>query len=92
MRESTSPFAAAATANGLFIVTQDDRTAYMNGSLVSPRTISHIGHLVSNFWADPDAEVIGVYLSVMPRWRRDVGDVYWKCDHFQDMVHAAILD
>ncbi len=76
---------------GLFILTRDDRTAYFNGSLASPRTFSHSGHYGSNFWVDPDAELVGVYLSVMPAYRR-VAEIFWHCDHFQDMVHAAILD
>ncbi len=76
---------------GLFISTQDDRTAYMNGSLVSPRTFSHEGYGACNFWVDPDAELVGVYLSVIPRVREG-GWPFWRCDAVQDMAQAAVVD
>ena len=63
----------------------------MNGSLMSPRSFSHEGFGSCNFWVDPDAEVVGVYLSVIPRLRAN-GFYFWRCDQFQDMVHAAIAD
>lgn len=77
---------------GLFIVTRDERNGYMNGSLVSPRTVSHLGAFISTFWVDPEAEVVGVYLSVMPKLLDSGLPFFWHGDHFQDMVHAAILD
>lgn len=83
------PIRGGSFGYGLFI-SADERTAYMNGSLMSPRTFGHDGFGSCNFWADPETGVIGVYLSVMPRLR---GAFYfWRNDHFQDMVHAAILD
>jgi CubicO group peptidase (beta-lactamase class C family) len=83
------PVRGVTTGYGL-IVLADDRSLYINGSLASPRTYAHTGVLGSFFWVDPDAEVVGVYLSVQSRWRRMQGDVYWKADHFQDMVHAVL--
>ena len=77
---------------GLAIVTRDDRNPYMNGNLVSPRTFSHLGAFISTFWVDPDAQVVGVYLSVMPRLLKNGSPLFSHGDHFQDMVHAAILD
>ena len=76
---------------GLFIVARDDRSMYWNGSLMGGRTYSHIGAGVSNFWVDPDADLIGVYVSVQSAMRPN-GDALWRGDHFQDMAHAAILD
>jgi CubicO group peptidase (beta-lactamase class C family) len=64
----------------------------LNGSLVSPRTVSHTGAFISMFWADPDAQVVGVYLSVMPRRLTNGTPLFTRGDHFQDMVHAAIVD
>jgi CubicO group peptidase (beta-lactamase class C family) len=76
---------------GLF-VWGNERSHYLNGSLMSANTFGHSGAYGSAFWADPDTDLVGVYLSVQPKYRRFEGDVFWKCDHFQDMVHAAILD
>jgi CubicO group peptidase (beta-lactamase class C family) len=76
---------------GLFMTTVDDRTRYINGSLAAPRTFGHMGALQSAFWADPNADVVGVYLSVMPRFRGE-GELLWHFDRFQDMVHASIVD
>jgi CubicO group peptidase (beta-lactamase class C family) len=77
---------------GLAVVTADDRNAYMNGSLASPRTFAHLGAFISYFWVDPDAQVVGVYLSVMPRLLNNGTPLFTRGPHFQDMVHAAILD
>lgn len=85
------PIRGGSYGYGLFIGTQDDRTTYMNGSLMSPRTYSHEGFGSCSFWMDPDAELVGVYLSVIPKLRSN-GMYYWRYDHFQDMVHAAIVD
>lgn len=77
---------------GLAVVTADDRNAYMNGSLASPRTFAHLGAFISYFWVDPDAQVVGVYLSVMSRLLNNGTPLFTRGPHFQDMVHAAILD
>lgn len=76
---------------GLFMLTADDRSSYVDGSLAGPRSFGHVGAFGSAFWADPDAEVVGVYLSVLPRLH-PTGAPFWRHDHFQDMVHAAVLD
>ena len=77
---------------GLFMLTADDRASHVNGSLAGPRSFGHTGAFGTVFWADPDAEVVGVYLSVMPRLLSNGTPFFWRYDHFQDMVHAAILD
>ncbi len=76
---------------GLFMLTPDDRTAYFNGSLYSPSTFGHFGHIASCFWVDPEEEVVGVCMSV-PAALRPLGNPVWYGDKFQDMVHAAIVD
>ncbi len=76
---------------GLFILGRDDRTVYFNGTLQSSASFGHMGHLMSSFWADPEEEVVGVCLSV-PSGLRPLGTPLWHGDHFQDMVHAAVLD
>ena len=77
---------------GLSIATRDDRNSHMSGSLASPRTFSHLGAFISVFWGDPDTQVVGVYLSVMPRRLNSGVPLFTRGDYFQDMVHAAILD
>jgi len=42
-------------------------------------------------WADPEHELVGVYLSVSPRLYRDV-DPFTNTDLFQNAVHAAIVE
>lgn len=76
---------------GLFLMTRDDRTPYINGVLPSKSTFGHTGALVSGFWADPDEQVVGVYLSVQAKFRSS-GYPLWHGDSLQDMVHAAIVD
>jgi CubicO group peptidase (beta-lactamase class C family) len=85
------PIRGGSYGYGLFISTRDDRTTYMNGSLASPRTYSHEGYGSCSLWVDPDAELVGVYLSVIPKLRSN-GMYFWRYDYFQDMVHAAIVD
>jgi hypothetical protein len=43
-------------------------------------------------WADPERELVGVYLSVSPRLDRDLILATANTDLFQNAVHAAILD
>jgi len=74
---------------GLYIYENHDRFP-PNGSLASTRTFGHIGNGGSYFWVDPDAELVGVYLSVAARLRRDVMD--WHPDSFMNAAHAAIVD
>ena len=61
-----------------------------NGSLASLSAFGHVGNGGSCFWADPDRDVVGVYLSVSPRLHRDFG--LSNADLFQNAVHAAIID
>jgi CubicO group peptidase (beta-lactamase class C family) len=77
---------------GLFLLADDDRSAYINGSLSSPQGFGHTGALGSYFWADPDADIVGVYLSVVPRPLPNGNQFFWRADHFQNMVHASVVD
>jgi CubicO group peptidase (beta-lactamase class C family) len=61
-----------------------------NGSLMSLRAFGHVGAGGACMWADPEHDVVGVYLSVSPRMRRD--SYFANSDLFQNAVHAAIVD
>ena len=77
---------------GLFAITRDDRSAYLNGSLGSPGSFSHSGALGCRFWGEPATGLVGVYLSVTPRLMPNGAPLFSRADHFEDMVHAAIVD
>ena len=74
---------------GLFIFAQGDRFP-LNGSLASVSAFGHVGNGGSYIWADPEREMVGVYLSVSPRLHRDFG--LMNTDLFQNAAHAAIVD
>jgi CubicO group peptidase (beta-lactamase class C family) len=74
---------------GLFLFGPGDRFG-LNGALASPSAFGHGGFASAYIWADPERELLGVYLTVVPRLHRDfaVGPM----DLFQNAVHAAIVD
>jgi CubicO group peptidase (beta-lactamase class C family) len=74
---------------GLFIFAEGDRFR-ANGSLASLSAFGHVGYGGAYMWADPEREVVGIYLSVSPRFVRDLGVI--NSDLFQNAVHAAIID
>ena len=43
-----------------------------NGALASTTAFGHIGNGGTYIWADPQRDLVGVYLSVSPRLHRDV--------------------
>jgi CubicO group peptidase (beta-lactamase class C family) len=74
---------------GLYIFGAGDRFR-QNGALASISAFGHVGNGGTCVWADPEREVVGVYLSVSPRMHRDV--FLCNSDLFQNAVHAAIID
>jgi CubicO group peptidase (beta-lactamase class C family) len=74
---------------GLFIFAASDRFRG-NGALVSRSGFGHNGYGGAYIWADPEQDVVGVYLSMSPRLHRDSPAV--NSDLFQNAVHAAIID
>jgi len=74
---------------GLFIFGTGDRWG-ANGSLTSLSAFGHAGFPGCQMWADPECELVGVYLAVSPGLRREfpIG----TADRFQNAVHAAIVD
>jgi serine-type D-Ala-D-Ala carboxypeptidase len=74
---------------GLYIFAAGDRFR-LNGALVSRSGFGHNGAGGAYIWADPERDVVGVYLSVSPRLHRDVQVQH--SDLFQNAVHAAIID
>jgi len=74
---------------GLFIFGAGDRFM-ANGALASLSAFGHVGYGGGSMWADPEHEVVGIYLSVAPRFVRDIGVM--NSDLFQNAVNAAIID
>jgi CubicO group peptidase (beta-lactamase class C family) len=74
---------------GLFIFGPGDRYRY-NGALPTLSAFGHSGYAGTYIWADPEREVVGIYLSVSPRIHRYV--TLSNSDLFQNAVHAAIID
>lgn len=62
----------------------------VNGSLISLKAFGHGGNGGSYMWADPEHDLIGVFLSVAPRFDRDM--YFSNSDLFQNAVHASIVD
>jgi serine-type D-Ala-D-Ala carboxypeptidase len=69
-------------------------TPYWNGGLASPSSISHGGAFGIYWWADPERDLVGVYLSVAARFlvEGDPTTVDWRADLFVDAVTAAVED
>ena len=82
-------FHGGAYGYGLFVFERGDRFA-ANGTLNSPSAFGHAGYGGAFMWADPEHEVVGVYLSVSPRLNREIGVM--NSDLFQNAVNAAIVD
>jgi serine-type D-Ala-D-Ala carboxypeptidase len=74
---------------GLFLFGAGDRFQ-ANGALNSLSAFGHLGYGGICMWADPERELVGVYLSVSPRFNRDIGVM--NSDLFQNAVNAAIID
>ena len=74
---------------GMYILSAGDRFS-ANGSLASHTGFGHMGYSGAYFWADPESEVIGVFLSVVPRLIHDMPAR--NSDLFMNAVHAAIVD
>jgi CubicO group peptidase (beta-lactamase class C family) len=68
----------------------DTVAAYFNGGLASPSSFSHAGAFGSYWWADPERELVGVYLSVAARLRDDGVTPDWRPDLFVDALTAAV--
>ena len=85
-----SPWQVSGYGFGLFKFGNGDRFR-LNGALASPLTIGHGGAGSAYVWADPKQDLVGVYLGVAPRNRRD--QMYdTNVDLFQNAVHTAVVD
>jgi CubicO group peptidase (beta-lactamase class C family) len=74
---------------GFFVFTEGDRFPF-NGSLMSATSFGHGGNGGTCVWADPERELVGIFLCVSPRFHR--GGYTTNSDLFQNAVHAAIVD
>jgi CubicO group peptidase (beta-lactamase class C family) len=74
---------------GLGVFGEGDRF-HTNGSTMSLSAFGHIGNGGACIWADPERELLGVFLSVSPRLKRGIYET--NSDLFQNAVHAAIVE
>jgi CubicO group peptidase (beta-lactamase class C family) len=74
---------------GWFVFGTGDRFK-PNGALQSPSAFGHMGYACVYMWADPERELLGVYLFVAPRLERNMP--LGNQDLFQNAVHAAIIE
>lgn len=72
---------------GLFIHAANSFQA--NGSLASTSAFGHMGYASAYMWADPEQDLVGVWLGVVPRFHRDLPVA--NTDLFMNAVYAAIL-
>ena len=72
-----------------FYIAGDDRFA-ANGSLLSQASILHLGNGGACVWADLERELVGILLSISPRYSR--AGYTTNSDLFQNAIHAAIID
>jgi CubicO group peptidase (beta-lactamase class C family) len=74
---------------GLFLFGPGDRF-WMNGVLQSSAAFGHGGNASAYVWADPEYDLVGVYLGVAPKLIRDLPVM--PVDLFQNAVYGAIVD
>jgi CubicO group peptidase (beta-lactamase class C family) len=78
---------------GLFPFEASLPVAYLNGGLASAGSFGHGGLYGSYWWADPEHDLTGVYLSVALAWFSDpTAGPMWRPDIFVDAVTAAVED
>lgn len=65
-------------------------TARANGGLASQSSFSHVGNFGTCWWADPECELVGVYLSVAARYLEDGILPDMRADLFVDALTAAV--
>jgi len=74
---------------GLYLFNSSDRF-WANGALQSPRAFGHLGYATAYYWADPEYDLVGVLLGVVPRLTRDLPVA--PIDLFQNAVYGAIVE
>jgi CubicO group peptidase (beta-lactamase class C family) len=74
---------------GMAVFGEGDRFR-SNGSLGSLSSFGHVGWGGACVWADPERDLLGVYLSVSPRMVRDV--YVTNVDLLQNAVQSAVVE
>ena len=74
---------------GLFLFPRT--TFVINGSLASPSAFGHSGYHGTYMWADPEYELLGVFLSVSPGIKRGSHPAL-NSDLFMNAVHGAVVE
>jgi CubicO group peptidase (beta-lactamase class C family) len=88
-KRAETPIRGGSYGYGVFLF-EYDRSPNFNGSLVSASAFGHTGATGCNYWADPERETVGVYLSVMPSFTPN-GWYAWSGDLFMNLVQAAAV-
>jgi CubicO group peptidase (beta-lactamase class C family) len=88
--DGSIPAIMPAIRDGKRVEIEPGGRAVLNGSLASPSSFGPAGYGGAYIWADPERELVGVYLSVSPRLNRDIGVM--NSDLFQNAVYGAIVD
>jgi CubicO group peptidase (beta-lactamase class C family) len=74
---------------GMFIFGPGDRFR-PNGALQSRSAFGHMGYACAYIWADPEYDLLGVFLGVAPKLVRDL--TVLPMDLFQNAVYGAIAE
>ena len=74
---------------GLFIFGPGDRFIF-NGALASPSAFGHSGYASAYMWADPERQLVGVFLGVAPRLSRGVPIIH--ADLFLNAAYGALAE
>jgi CubicO group peptidase (beta-lactamase class C family) len=78
---------------GLYTFESAAPSPYINGGLASASSFGHAGAYGTYWWADPERDLIGVYLSVALGAVEDpTTGPLWRADLFVDAVTAAAED
>jgi len=65
---------------------------YLTSTLLPRGSFHHTGAGGTNFWVDPQNEIVGVYFEVATEVTPDLETVSWSCDLFQNVVTSAVED
>jgi CubicO group peptidase (beta-lactamase class C family) len=83
-------FSGGGYGYGLYIFGSGGDRWRPNGALQSRSAFGHAGYASAYIWADPEYDLLGVYLGVAPRLAREMPVA--PMDLFQNAVNGAIID
>ena len=75
-----------------FRVMADEKWRWFDGSMLPQGSLMHGGNGGTNFWIDPENDMLGIYFSTCLDQDMDRGELHMDLDLFQNMAIAAIRD